>query len=94
MEDKVDPRWRKSSCSGNGGSDCVEVGGRGDRVLVRDTKNRTGPVLEITPGVWRRFVDQVKCSLAHGRPVLAGALSRRERPAGVPPQRMARVALM
>jgi hypothetical protein len=76
VEDKVDPRWRKSSYSGNGGSDCVEVGGRGDRVLVRDTKNRTGPVLEINPGAWRRFADQVKRSLAHGRPVLAGALSR------------------
>jgi hypothetical protein len=76
VEDTVDPRWRKSSYSGNGGSDCVEVGGRGGRVLVRDTKNRTGAVLEITPGVWRRLVDQVKRSLAHGRPVFARALSR------------------
>ena len=59
MEDTVDPRWRKSSYSGNGGSDCVQVGGRGGRVLVRDTKNRTGAVLEIVPGVWRRLVDQV-----------------------------------
>lgn len=75
MEDKVDPLWRKSSYSGNGGSDCVEVGGRGERVLVRDTKNRTGPVLEITPGAWRRFAGQVKRSLARGRPVLAGRLS-------------------
>lgn len=72
MEDKVDPRWRKSSYSGNGGSDCVEVNGRSDRVLVRDTKNRTGPVLEITPGAWRRFANQVKRSLARGQLVLAG----------------------
>jgi len=76
VEDKVDPRWRKSSYSGNGGSDCVEVGGRGGRVVVRDTKNRTGPVLEITPSAWRRFADQVKRSLARGRQVLAGALAR------------------
>ena len=69
MEDKIDPRWRKSSYSGNGGSDCVEVGGR---VVVRDTKNRTGPVLEITPSAWRRFADQVKRSLARGCQVLAG----------------------
>jgi Domain of unknown function (DUF397) len=69
VEDKVDRRWRKSSYSGNGGSDCVEVGGRGSRVLVRDTKNRTGPVLEITAGAWHRFADQVKRSLARGRPV-------------------------
>jgi hypothetical protein len=95
VEDKVDPRWRKSSYSGNGGSDCVEVGGRGGRVLVRDTKNRTGPVLAITPGAWRRFADQVKRSLAHGRPALARALSRRQRPAGVPrpPSRLGRDAV-
>jgi len=71
VEDKVDPRWRKSSCSGNGGSDCVEVRGRGGRVLVRDSKNRTGPLLEITPGAWRRFADQVKRSLALGQRVRA-----------------------
>ena len=71
MEDTVDPRWRKSSYSGNGGSDCVEVAGRGGRVLVRDTKNRTGPLLEITPGAWRKFADQVKRSLARGQRVRA-----------------------
>jgi hypothetical protein len=26
MEKPLDPRWRKSSYSANGGSDCVEVG--------------------------------------------------------------------
>jgi hypothetical protein len=72
VEDKVDPRWRTSSYSGNGGSDCVEVGRRGGRVVVRDTKNRPGPVLKVTPGAWRRFADQVKRSLARGRQVLAG----------------------
>jgi hypothetical protein len=69
----VDPRWRKSSFSGNGG-DCVEVGDDTRRVLVRDTKDGTGPVLRFTPAAWRRFADQVKRSLAptltwvHGRP--------------------------
>jgi len=75
VEDKVDPRWRKSSYSGNGGSDCVEVSGRGDRVLVRDTKNRTGPVLAITPGAWRRFADQVKRSLAYSSAITTTAAS-------------------
>ena len=74
MEDKVDPRWRKSSYSGNGGSDCVEVGSRGNRVLVRDTKDRTGSLLEILPGAWRRFADQVKHSLARGRRVRAALM--------------------
>ena len=59
----IDPRWRKSSYSGNGG-DCVEVGDDAGRVLVRDTKDRTGQVLAVSPATWRRFADQVKQSLA------------------------------
>jgi hypothetical protein len=56
----IDPRWRKSSFSDNGGN-CVEVAGHGNRVLVRDTKqNSTGPVLRFTPGAWRGFAGQVK----------------------------------
>jgi len=52
-------RWRKSSYSGNGGNDCVEVAASG-RVLVRDTKDRTGPMLRFSPQAWRRFADRVK----------------------------------
>lgn len=60
MED-IDPRWRASSYSGNGG-ECVEVGGHsaGSRILVRDTKDRTGPMLRFTPNAWRRFADRLK----------------------------------
>jgi hypothetical protein len=65
MEGKIDTRWRKSSYSGNGGGNCVEVGDHDRRVLVRDTKqNATGPVLWFSPAAWRRFADQVKRSLA------------------------------
>ena len=55
-------RWRKSSYSGNGGTDCVEVGtpADADRVLVRDTQDRGGPVLRFSPAAWRRFAAQVK----------------------------------
>jgi hypothetical protein len=67
MEDKIDPRWRKSSFSGNGGGSCVEVGHQAARVLVRDTKNRSGAVLRFTPDAWRRFAGQVKRSLATDR---------------------------
>jgi len=59
----IDPRWRKSSYSDNGG-ECVEVADDTRRVLVRDTKNRTGPMLSLTTEAWRRFADQVKRSLA------------------------------
>jgi Domain of unknown function (DUF397) len=65
MED-TDLTWRKTSYSSNGGAECVEVTDHGHRVLVRDTKDRTGPMLRFTPGAWRRFADQVKRLLASG----------------------------
>jgi hypothetical protein len=68
MEDAINPRWRKSSFSGNGGGSCVEVADQPAHVLVRDTQDRTGPVLKISPGTWRRFADQVKRSLAPRHP--------------------------
>jgi hypothetical protein len=52
--------WRTSRFSGSQ-ANCVEVAAR-DRVLVRDTKNRSGAVLRFTPAAWRRFADQVKRS--------------------------------
>jgi hypothetical protein len=54
--------WRKSSYSGGNGGGCIEVGARAEtgRVLLRDTKDRTGPVLAVTPAAWRRFTAQVK----------------------------------
>lgn len=61
MED-ADLSWRTSSYSGNGGATCVEVADHGSGVLVRDTQDRTGPVLRFGPGAWRRFADQVKRS--------------------------------
>ena len=51
-------KWVKSSHSGNGG--CVEVAAAADHVLVRDTKNRKGPVLSFSPQEWRRFASRVK----------------------------------
>jgi len=56
--------WRKSSYSGGSGGNCVEVAEHGNRVMVRDTKDRPGPVLRFTPAAWLRFADQVKRLLA------------------------------
>lgn len=53
--------WRKSSYSGDGGSNCVEVADTKTRVLVRDTKQAgTGLVLNVSGEAWRRFMTQVK----------------------------------
>ena len=55
--------WRKASYSASNGG-CVEVADHDNRVLVRDTQDRIGPVLTVSPAAWRRFADQVKRSLA------------------------------
>lgn len=52
-------RWRTSSYSSGNGGECVEVAA-GDRVVVRDTKDRQGLVLRFSPAAWRRFADKVK----------------------------------
>lgn len=57
----IGPRWRKSSYSGNGGGNCVEVACNLPRVVaVRDSKDPHGPVLTLTPGTWRDFIADVK----------------------------------
>ena len=61
MED-TDLNWRTASYSSNGGGECVEVADHEDRVLVRDTQARSGPVLRFRPAAWRTFAGQVKAS--------------------------------
>lgn len=53
--------WTTSSYSQNGG-DCVElrvIADEGVAVQVRDTKNRTGPVLSFPAGAFAAFVERV-----------------------------------
>ena len=52
--------WRKPSRSSGNGGNCVEVGQANRDVAVRDTKDRSGPVLRFAPDAWRRFAEQVK----------------------------------
>ena len=52
--------WRKSTFSGGNGSNCVEVGGSGPAVMVRDTKDRAGAVLTVGPDAWRAFAAAIR----------------------------------
>jgi hypothetical protein len=53
--------WRKSSCSGDNGGNCVEVARNLSRVVaVRDSKNPHGPVLTVESAGWRAFIADVK----------------------------------
>ncbi|MEV5810416.1 DUF397 domain-containing protein [Streptomyces parvulus] len=51
--------WLKSSYSGSQGDDCVEVATHPSTVHVRDTKDRRGPQLALSPAAWRDFVAHV-----------------------------------
>lgn len=51
-------QWFKSSYSGDEGGDCVEVATRPEAVLVRDSKNPSGPRLTVAPDAWAAFVAQ------------------------------------
>ncbi len=54
-------RWRKSSLSGDDGSNCVEVAVlTGGHHALRDTKDRTGPALILTPHAWTALLSTVK----------------------------------
>lgn len=60
-EPALNPGWRKSTYSDNGGSDCVEVGQVRGAVLIRDTKDAgDGPVLRVAAETWRRFTAALR----------------------------------
>lgn len=61
MEDGRALTWRKSSYSGSNGGQCVEVAAPGP-VLVRDTKDPRGAMLEFAPETWEKFAEQVKAN--------------------------------
>ncbi|PAZ13337.1 DUF397 domain-containing protein [Streptomyces sp. SA15] len=53
--------WHKSSYSGGGGDDCLEVAdGHPAVVPVRDSKNPLGPKLVFRPDAWTAFVENLK----------------------------------
>ena len=53
--------WRKSSYSGGNGGQCVEVARDLPAIVaVRDSKDRDGVRLVLTPATWTAFVDRIK----------------------------------
>jgi hypothetical protein len=52
-------RWFKSTYS-DAGNDCVETAFVEDSTLVRDTKDREGPVLRFPRNEWTAFLEGVK----------------------------------
>jgi hypothetical protein len=61
MADLSGAVWRKATRSDNGGNSCVEVAKNLPGVVgVRDSKDRSGPVLTFAPDAWVAFVESVK----------------------------------
>ena len=61
MADLTGAVWRKSVRSDNGGNSCVEVARNLPAVVgVRDSKDRSGPVLTFVPEAWNDFLAGVK----------------------------------
>jgi hypothetical protein len=55
----MESTWRTSSYSGPNGGECVEVATAGP-VLIRDTADRSGPVLAFTAEAWRAFTATIR----------------------------------
>jgi hypothetical protein len=47
--------WFKSSYSGGGGDNCIEIAVRAGAVLVRDSKDTDGPALTVSRETWSAF---------------------------------------
>jgi hypothetical protein len=55
----MESNWRKSSYSGDNGGACVEVA-TAQAVLVRDTTDRSGPVVTFTADAWQAFLTAIR----------------------------------
>jgi Domain of unknown function (DUF397) len=51
--------WRTSSASADSGT-CIEVAALRSSVLVRDSRNRSGGVLEVSREQWHAFLARVR----------------------------------
>ncbi|WP_405643787.1 DUF397 domain-containing protein [Streptomyces sp. NBC_00019] len=48
--------WFKSSYSSSGDGDCVEVALTPATIHIRDSKDRQGPQLALSPTTWQEFL--------------------------------------
>lgn len=68
--------FQPSSYTG-GGSNCLEVAPHTDGVVIRDSKDPSGPTIEFTHDQWARFIEETRQSHAvkGERPSANGAVS-------------------
>lgn len=59
MSSTTDLKWFKSSYSGSGGGNCVEVAIRPAAVHIRDSKTPQGGRLSVSPEAWAAFIAHI-----------------------------------
>lgn len=52
--------WKKSSYSDSQGGSCVEIAELTDEVGIRDSKDKAGPALLVSPASWTSFIGLVR----------------------------------
>lgn len=57
---EFEPRWFKSSYSGEDGTNCLEVAHLGPTVGVRDSKDTRIPALTVPHAAWAAFVRNIR----------------------------------
>jgi hypothetical protein len=61
MINGADVVWKKSRRSGSASDNCVEVARFNDgSIAIRDSKDRSGPVLRFSTTAWRQFLDDLR----------------------------------
>jgi len=58
--DLASATWRKSSYSGGGGQNCVEVAVIPGAVAIRDSKDPDGPAHVVSPAAFRDLIARIK----------------------------------
>ncbi|AEM87548.1 DUF397 domain-containing protein [Streptomyces violaceusniger] len=59
MSSTTDLKWFKSSYSGSGGGNCVEVAIRTKAVHIRDSKDTERAPLSVSPEAWAAFIAHI-----------------------------------
>lgn len=52
--------WVKSSYSGSGGGECLEVAHTPTTIHLRDSKSPTTPTVQVTPTTWTAFLNTLR----------------------------------
>ena len=56
----ADPRWFKSSFSGQEGGACVEGLRLPSGIAIRDSKDKAGPNLQFSTDAWNDLISSIK----------------------------------